>query len=52
MNKNLTEDGFLGKNSITSLIQSIERNRKLAPNKQMPKEITTMPLAGKYSDML
>ena len=52
MNNDLMENGFLDKNSIADLIQSIERNRKLQTDEQMPEDSFAMPLAGKYSDML
>jgi len=55
MDNEAIKNGLLGKNSITDLIQSVERNRKLNLNQEVPEEseqMLQMPLAGKYSGML
>ena len=55
MDNEAIENGLLGKNSILDLLQSVERNRKLSPNQEVPddmEQMTKMPIAGKYSGML
>ena len=55
MDNEAIENGLLGKNSITDLVLSVERNRRLNPNQEVPddmEQMNEMPIAGKYSGML
>jgi hypothetical protein len=55
MDNDFMDSNLLAKNSITDLLQSIERNRKYNLDQEMPEEMQQLPeqaLAGKYSGML